>query len=384
MSPESTIALILAAGFSERMGDFKPLMPLGGVTLLERAVDLFRSVGVRQVRVVVGHRAADLLPVVDRAGARAVVNADYPSGMYSSVKAGMADLDASIAHVFVLPVDIPLVRPATVQAMLDACPLNASAICYPTFAGRRGHPPLIGTRHVPAVLGHCGEGGLAAVLERLQGHAVDVPVIDEFILADADGPEDFRRLARAAGRGDWFTPAECRELLDRLQVPAPVAAHGRAVAAVALRIGAALARAGHALDLPLVCAAALVHDLARGRQHHAQHGGVLLRELGMPRMAHVVERHMDVPAAEPPCIGETEVVYLADKLVQEDRYVGLQRRFERRLAGQAPDSPAASAAGARLEHAVGLAARIEAMIGRPLECLQSEGTDFEVLDRIAF
>jgi molybdenum cofactor cytidylyltransferase len=61
----SAAALVLSAGFSERMGDFKPLMTLGGETLLERAVRLFRSVGVKAVHVVVGHRAAQLTPRVE-------------------------------------------------------------------------------------------------------------------------------------------------------------------------------------------------------------------------------------------------------------------------------------------------------------------------------
>jgi CTP:molybdopterin cytidylyltransferase MocA len=42
MRPESATALVLSAGFSERMGDFKPLMMLGGMTILERVFRLFK------------------------------------------------------------------------------------------------------------------------------------------------------------------------------------------------------------------------------------------------------------------------------------------------------------------------------------------------------
>ncbi len=42
------------------MGEFKPLLPLGDMTALERVVTLFRSVGIADVRVVTGHRAGDL------------------------------------------------------------------------------------------------------------------------------------------------------------------------------------------------------------------------------------------------------------------------------------------------------------------------------------
>jgi molybdenum cofactor cytidylyltransferase len=40
MNPESAAAIVLSAGFSERMGVFKPLMMLGGMTVLERVIRL--------------------------------------------------------------------------------------------------------------------------------------------------------------------------------------------------------------------------------------------------------------------------------------------------------------------------------------------------------
>jgi CTP:molybdopterin cytidylyltransferase MocA len=196
MTPESASALVLSAGSSERMGDFKPLMTLGGTTILERAIRLLQSAGIHRIHVVVGHRAAELTPIVERLGAHAVVNARYAEGMYSSVKAGVSHLEESTESFFTLPVDIPLVRPATVLELLKACPAGGSAICYPTFGGRRGHPPLIGSRHLQAILDYGGDGGLTALLKKLEQHSVNVPVSDEFIHADMDRPEDYLRLAK--------------------------------------------------------------------------------------------------------------------------------------------------------------------------------------------
>lgn len=69
-------AVVLAAGYSSRMGEFKPLLPLGEVTVLERVVTLFHDAGISDVRVVTGHREADLKPRLERLGARAVANPD--------------------------------------------------------------------------------------------------------------------------------------------------------------------------------------------------------------------------------------------------------------------------------------------------------------------
>lgn len=375
MNPESTTAIVLSAGRSERMGDFKPLMMLGGMTILERVIRLFQSAGVSRIQVVVGHRATELIPLIDRWGARSVMNSCYAEGMFSSVAAGVSSLDPGTIAFFVLPVDIPLVRPATLRDLMQAFPNRGEAICRPTFGGRRGHPPLIGCHHIPSIIEWRRDGGLGALLGRLQRHTVDVPVVDEFIHRDMDRPEDFRALAdRLESRGA-FSPAECAALLnDRLHAPSAVASHGRAVADVAMRIGEALNQAGCSLNLRLIRAAALVHDMARSGPDHARHGGQLLRDLGMPLMAEIVEAHMDdaVPDGQP--IREAEVVFLADKLAQEDSWVGLTERFRRRRDVSRSNSPARDSASRRLDAARKISERIEAVIGRPLERLLDVGS----------
>ena len=77
MTPDPASAVILSAGFSVRMGEFKPLMKLGGMTALERAIRLFQDAGLHRIQVVVGHRASEVTPIVERLGACAVVNAVY-------------------------------------------------------------------------------------------------------------------------------------------------------------------------------------------------------------------------------------------------------------------------------------------------------------------
>ena len=54
-------ALILAAGYSSRMGSFKPLLSFNGVCALERVTALFKEVGIEDIRVVLGYRAEELL-----------------------------------------------------------------------------------------------------------------------------------------------------------------------------------------------------------------------------------------------------------------------------------------------------------------------------------
>jgi HD superfamily phosphohydrolase YqeK len=267
-------------------------------------------------------------------------------------------------------VDIPLVRSATLRDLLQAFPGTTTAICHPTFKGSRGHPPLIGRGHINGIRNWQERGGLAALLARLEPHAIDVPVIDEFIHQDMDRPEDYQRMAERLMSRDVFSPAECDALLnDRLQVSPAVVAHGRAVAGLAVRMGEALNQAGISLNLPLIRASALVHDLARGGPDHARRGGQLLRDLDMPRMAAIVESHMEISSGREQPICEAEIVFLADKLVREDRFVGLAERFHRRLNDDRLDPSARASARRRLETARSIAEKIETATGRPLDNL---------------
>ena len=82
---DNLVAFVLAAGFSSRMGAFKPLLPLGKEAVLERTIRLFREAEIKDIRVVVGYRASELEPILVRCGVRTIENPFYRQGMFSSI-----------------------------------------------------------------------------------------------------------------------------------------------------------------------------------------------------------------------------------------------------------------------------------------------------------
>ena len=79
--------VVLAAGYSSRMGDFKPLLPVAGVPALKRCIDTLTAAGA-ETAVVTGFRREELAPLVREWGACEIVNPDYGAGMFTSVLAG--------------------------------------------------------------------------------------------------------------------------------------------------------------------------------------------------------------------------------------------------------------------------------------------------------
>ena len=106
----ATSAIILAAGLSSRMGQFKPLMSLGDRTILERVLALCESSNIDDIVVVIGHRAADMRSALAGRKVRCIENRHYQDGMFSSLLAGLSAISPQSGAFFVLPVDIPLVR----------------------------------------------------------------------------------------------------------------------------------------------------------------------------------------------------------------------------------------------------------------------------------
>jgi molybdenum cofactor cytidylyltransferase len=188
-------AIILAAGFSKRMKGFKPLLHIGDKTILEHAIILFKKARIDEIVTVVGHRSDQLIPVVRTATSRYVINNNYPDGMYSSVQQGIKALRHPSDAFFLLPVDTPLVLPTTIRQLSDAFHKNPSPmVYYPQFQSRRGHPPLINSRLIDAILSYGGKGGLRAFLRGYEEHTISIPVQDPFILLDADTPKDLLLL----------------------------------------------------------------------------------------------------------------------------------------------------------------------------------------------
>ena len=74
------------------------------------------------------------------------MNEQFDRGMFSSVQAGVRALSPDSDAFFMLPVDICLVRPQTIKKLLEAYYGGKGKIVFPTFRGRRGHPPLVERR----------------------------------------------------------------------------------------------------------------------------------------------------------------------------------------------------------------------------------------------
>ena len=187
-------AIILSAGFSTRMGRFKPLLPLGDETVMERVIGVFRKAGVGDVRVVVGYRKEELIPMIERTNANVVVNPSYSRGMFSSVQAGVNSVQRDSEAFFIHPVDIPMIYPSTITEIIDRHDAHEGIIIYPCYNGKRGHPPLVPSRFSRAIIRANISGKLNDVLASFIKDSMDLEVEDPNILFGMNHPRDYTAM----------------------------------------------------------------------------------------------------------------------------------------------------------------------------------------------
>ncbi|MEL7660303.1 DVU_1551 family NTP transferase [Acetobacterium wieringae] len=354
--------IIIAAGYSSRMDGFKPLLKFGRQTAVERVVDLYQQAGVDQIILVLGHRADQIRPYFNNQPLEVVVNENFAEGMYTSIVTGVTQLNDEIEAFFIHPVDIPLVKRETVNELMVAPPQLGKGIIYPSFLGKRGHPPLIDKKYQRAILDNKQGDGLKRLLALYEADAAELPLIDEAILMDMDTRADYEALLiydtlKAPNL------CECYAMWEKYQLPENIRRHCQKVKQTATDLVDQLIDKGETLNRPVLQAAALLHDLAKSEKNHAVKGGEILRDLGYPKVGAIIAVHMDILVDPDTAVTESEILYLADKLVKNDRLIDLATRKEMVFQAYRDNPQALKKISRRYRNAEIILQKIQRMIG---------------------
>lgn len=228
-------AIILAGGFSRRMGAFKPLLKVGDRPAVDVLVRVFASAGVKRIIIVTGHehemleRHIECDLTVDglmSAGAESekevtvgtIFNENYSVGMFASVQKGIEFVGkvdraagGGVSGTFLIPVDCPAVSAETIRTMLKCIGSNSGtsakdSFCVPTYMGKKGHPLYIPKEYWQEILEYDGENGLGGFTENHTEKMINVPVDDEGILLDMDDVAGYERV------NDYYTNASGPDL----------------------------------------------------------------------------------------------------------------------------------------------------------------------------
>jgi len=183
-------AVVLAAGASQRFGDDNKLLArIDGRTLIERVVNALAIGGAADIVVVTGHDRTAVETALRGRPVRFAHNANWETGMGSSIGAGIAALDESAAGAFIVPGDVPLLSAQLVASLIGAF-ASTERIVYPaTRAGEQRNPVLWPRRHFGALLALPPSTGAKALLQLVASDCLAVAA-DDAVLSDVDTPAD--------------------------------------------------------------------------------------------------------------------------------------------------------------------------------------------------
>jgi molybdenum cofactor cytidylyltransferase len=202
-------AIVLAAGKSMRMGRPKANLPLGdGNTFLSRIVRTFAEAAVDDVVVVLGHDAEAIATACVGTGVapRFVTNLEYETGQLSSLLTGLDAVDRpGVTAVLLTLVDVPLVKPRTVRAVVDHYLQTRAAVVRPVRGDKHGHPVLIDRALFDEIRRADPTAGAKVVVRAHASPGGDVEVDDDGAFVDFDTPDDYESLvARLRTRSQRF------------------------------------------------------------------------------------------------------------------------------------------------------------------------------------
>jgi CTP:molybdopterin cytidylyltransferase MocA len=213
VQPQLVAGVLLAAGAGSRLGRPKALVVVGGQSMARRGITLLRDGGADPVIVVTGATGPDTdVTGLDTgpgggtgtAGRErdviSVHNPDWPTGMGSSLAAGLRAVPAGCAAAVLALADQPLVGPQAVRRLLAAYAAGAS-VAVASYEGRQRNPVLISREHWPEVIALAsGDVGARPFLRTHPDLVTEVECGDTGRPDDVDSPDDLARIEAVLAR----------------------------------------------------------------------------------------------------------------------------------------------------------------------------------------
>jgi molybdenum cofactor cytidylyltransferase len=192
-------AILLAAGESRRMGDFKQLLAFQGKTFVECCVDNLLATSVDEIVVVTGHRQSEVRQALANRQIKFAFNSDYQTGMSSSIKCGVQSLDEKTTAILIALADQPHIHSSIMNKVIIAYQTEHPLIVVPVYANRRGHPIILDAKLREEILAVDPAEGLRQVVQAHKEQALYLDMMNDSILLDFDYPQDYQKFLAQEG-----------------------------------------------------------------------------------------------------------------------------------------------------------------------------------------
>jgi molybdenum cofactor cytidylyltransferase len=178
-------------------GPNKLLAELDGKPLVRIVTEQVLASKASSVTVVTGHQAAEVERALRGLNVTFVYNPDFPTGIASSVKAGIGVVPKEAGGALVCLGDMPLIDTHILDRLIAAfAPERGMLIAVPVSDGSRGNPVLWSRRFFGELMSLDGDVGGRNLISRHGEVVAEVAVEDQGAFLDIDTPQALAAMQR--------------------------------------------------------------------------------------------------------------------------------------------------------------------------------------------
>ncbi|HVS96689.1 MAG TPA: nucleotidyltransferase family protein [Puia sp.] len=190
-------AIVLAAGFSRRMGAAnKLLLPWRDITVVAAVAQHLLSAAVDEVIVVTGHQSSEVEKALQSLPVRFIHNSAAHTGLTSSIQKGVS-IAGGDGYMICLA-DMVLITPEEYTLLSSAFRarhlLDDRCIVLPDFQGKTGNPVIFSAAYRSDILLQPETEGCKTLVRSNPGHHLRVAMPSDHVLKDIDYPGDYAAL----------------------------------------------------------------------------------------------------------------------------------------------------------------------------------------------
>ena len=184
--------VILASGFSKRMGKDKLLLKLGHITIIEKVIRAAVESLLNEVILV--YRRETIKTIADAYHIKTVKNEEADKGQSASVIKGANAADPGSDALIFMVGDQPFLNSNTINHLIHWHFKTPGHIIVPTYDGHRGNPVLFPSSFIGELLKIQGDKGGRTIIDTAGDHVTEVKIEQPEIGYDIDTPADFEKI----------------------------------------------------------------------------------------------------------------------------------------------------------------------------------------------
>jgi molybdenum cofactor cytidylyltransferase len=193
-----SVAIILAAGASTRMGQSKQLLKVGNESLLHRTIQTAVNSTIERALVVLGSNEHQHREEIADISVPVIYNEDWKRGMGSSLRFGVRFIEQKFPSwetVVIMVCDQPLLTSNHLKKLVDTFRAEKKPIVASFYSGQPGVPVLFGRSMSEKLLGINDDAGAKSIIKNNPESSYFLDFPEGGI--DLDTPEDWEGFKKS-------------------------------------------------------------------------------------------------------------------------------------------------------------------------------------------